>query len=151
MLLTSRYAKYFIDLVNRTAEMTTCLRRGVGAILVKDKRVIATGFNGAPSGVDHCETCIREEQNVPSGQRHELCMGLHAEQNCLLQCAYMGLSSKGATLICTNKPCSICTKMIINAGIKKVFYLEDYEDKLADRLLRGAGVYIEKLNKNDFV
>ena len=101
------------------ARRSTCLRRQVGAILVKDKRILATGYNGAPSGLKHCEEvgCLRADTSIPSGQRHELCRGLHAEQNAIIQAAYHGFSIRGATLYCTNKPCVICSKMLINAGL----------------------------------
>jgi len=124
------------------ATRSTCLRRHVGAILVKDKRILATGYNGAPAGLKHCEEvgCLRANSGVPSGTRHELCRGLHAEQNVIIQAAYHGISIQGATLYCTNKPCVICTKMIINAGIKKVYYEEGYDDPLSDQMLAEAGI-----------
>jgi len=128
------------------ATRSTCLRREVGAILVKDKRILATGYNGAPSGIKHCEEvgCLRRDGSVPSGMRQELCRGLHAEQNAIIQAAYHGISIFGATLFCTNKPCAICSKMIINAGIKKIVYGEGYDDLLADQLLKEAEIELEK-------
>jgi dCMP deaminase len=128
------------------ANRSTCLRRKVGAILVKDKRILATGYNGAPSGLRHCEEvgCLRETTSVPSGERHELCRGLHAEQNAIIQAAYHGFSIKGATLYCTNKPCVICSKMLINAGIRKILYEDGYDDHLADQMLREANIEIER-------
>jgi dCMP deaminase len=130
------------------AKRTTCLRRGVGAVLVKDKRVLATGYNGAPAGLKHCEEvgCLRENESIPSGTRHELCRGLHAEQNVIVQAAYHGIAIGGATIYCTNKPCVICSKMIINAGIKKVYYDEGYDDPLADQMMVEAGLEIVRLN-----
>ena len=130
------------------ARRTTCLRRGVGAVLVKDKRILATGYNGAPAGLRHCEEvgCLRENQSIPSGTRHELCRGLHAEQNVIVQAAYHGIAIGGATIYCTNKPCVICSKMIINAGIKKIVYDEGYNDPLADQMLVEAGLEIVMLN-----
>jgi dCMP deaminase len=130
------------------AKRTTCLRRGVGAVLVKDKRVLATGYNGAPAGLKHCEEvgCLRENESIPSGTRHELCRGLHAEQNVIVQAAYHGIAIGGATIYCTNKPCVICSKMIINAGIKKVYYDEGYDDSLADQMMVEAGLEIVRLN-----
>ena len=129
------------------AERSTCLRRKVGAVLVKDKRILATGYNGAPVGIAHCEAvgCLRENASIPSGMRHELCRGLHAEQNVIIQAAYHGVSIKGSTLYCTNKPCVICSKMIINAGIVTVFYGEGYEDPLADQMLAEAGIELTRL------
>ena len=128
------------------AKRSTCLRRQVGALIVKDKRILATGYNGAPAGLKHCEEvgCIRKETQVPSGQRHELCRGLHAEQNAIIQAAYHGISIKGATLYCTTSPCVICAKMIINAGIKEVIYEEGYDDPLAMELLKEAGIKVER-------
>jgi len=129
------------------ARRSTCLRRSVGAILVKEKRILATGYNGAPAGVRHCEEvgCLREDASIPSGTRHELCRGLHAEQNVIIQAAYHGISIRDATLYCTNKPCAICSKMIINAGIKKIYYEEGYDDALADQLLGEAGLELLRL------
>jgi dCMP deaminase len=128
------------------AKRSTCLRRHVGAILVKDKRILATGYNGAPSGLRHCEEvgCLRETTSVPSGERHELCRGLHAEQNAIIQAAYHGFSIRGATLYCTNKPCVICSKMLINSGIRKILYEDGYDDHLADQMLREANIDIER-------
>jgi dCMP deaminase len=130
------------------ATRSTCLRRSVGAIIVKDKRILATGYNGAPAGLRHCGEvgCIREQNSVPSGERHELCRGLHAEQNVIIQAAYHGVPIVGSTLYCTNRPCTICSKMIINAGIRKVVYEEGYDDPLADQLLREARIEIERFS-----
>jgi dCMP deaminase len=129
------------------SKRATCLRRSVGAILVKDKRILATGYNGAPAGLKHCEEvgCLRESSSIPSGQRHELCRGLHAEQNVIIQAAYHGISIKGATLYCTNKPCVICSKMLINAGIRKIYYDEGYDDALSDQMLAEAGVELVRM------
>ncbi|MCU0539990.1 MAG: cytidine/deoxycytidylate deaminase family protein [Desulfobacterales bacterium] len=133
---------YFMDITALVAKRTTCLRRGVGAVIVKDKRILATGYNGAPSGIRHCaETgCLRETLKVESGMRHELCRGIHAEQNAIIQAAYHGVSIKGADLFCTNQPCSICAKMIINAGIKRIYYREGYADALARDMLAEARI-----------
>jgi len=121
------------------ASRSTCIRRKVGAVLVKDRRVISTGYNSAPAGHQHCTDigCLREQINVPSGEKHELCRGVHAEQNAIIQAAVHGLSVAGASLYCTTQPCSICAKMIINAGILIVIYRDDYNDKMADELLNG--------------
>jgi len=133
---------YFMDITALVAKRTTCLRRAVGAVIVKDKRILATGYNGAPSGIRHCaETgCLREQLKVESGMRHELCRGIHAEQNAIIQAAYHGVSVKGASLFCTNQPCSICAKMIINAGIVTIYYRSGYADELARVMLAEAGV-----------
>jgi dCMP deaminase len=137
-----------MSITNMVAKRTTCLRRAVGAILVKDKRILATGYNGAPAGLPHCEEvgCLREDSSIPSGTRHELCRGLHAEQNAIIQAAYHGLAIKGATLYCTNKPCVICSKMLINAGIQQIYYTEGYDDPLSDRMFEEAGLKVEKLD-----
>jgi dCMP deaminase len=130
------------------ARRSTCLRRSVGAVLVKNKRILATGYNGAPAGLRHCEEvgCLRENSSIPSGVRHELCRGLHAEQNVIIQAAYHGISIQGSTLYCTNKPCVICSKMIINAGIETIFYEEGYDDPLSDQMFLEAGLTVERLN-----
>jgi dCMP deaminase len=130
------------------SKRSTCLRRSVGAVLVKDKRVLATGYNGAPAGLRHCEEvgCLRADSDVPSGMRHELCRGLHAEQNVIIQAAYHGITIQGATLYCTNKPCVICSKMIINAGIEKVYYEEGYDDPLSDQMLAEASIETVRLS-----
>jgi dCMP deaminase len=133
---------YFMEIASLVAKRSTCIRRSVGAILVKDKRILATGYNGAPSGIQHCidAGCLREQLHVASGQRHELCRGIHAEQNAIIQSAYHGASIKGATLFCTNLPCSICTKMIINAGIEKIYYQCGYADEMSRNMLKEAHI-----------
>ncbi len=138
--------QYFMEIAQLVSKRSTCLRRKVGAILVKDKRILATGYNGAPSGLKHCsETgCLREELKVPSGERAELCRGLHAEQNAIIQSAYHGVSIKGATLYSTTLPCSICLKMLINAGIKEIVYLEGYPDPLAEKLIAESKIKLRK-------
>ena len=140
------WVEYFIGISRMVATRTTCMRRAVGAVIVKDRRILATGYNGAPSGVIHCEAvgCARQQQGIISGQRHELCRGLHAEQNAIIQAAYYGISIAQATLYCTTKPCIICAKMLINAGILHVVYEEGYDDPLADDLLNQAGIKIER-------
>ncbi|MBN1613304.1 MAG: cytidine/deoxycytidylate deaminase family protein [Deltaproteobacteria bacterium] len=138
---------YFMDIVDLVARRSTCRRRRVGAVLVRDRRILSTGYNGAPSGLRHCLDigCLREQLHVPSGERHELCRGLHAEQNAIIQAAYHGVSVKGATLYCTNHPCIICAKMIINAGISGVIFREGYRDKLAEEILQEAGISVSQL------
>jgi dCMP deaminase len=119
----------------------------VGAVLVKEKRILCSGYNGAPSKVPHCfETgCLREQLNVPSGEKHELCRGVHAEQNAIIQAAYHGIKVKGSVLYCTNQPCSICAKMIINAGIKIVYYKDGYDDPLSLDMFDNAKVELVRL------
>jgi dCMP deaminase len=143
--LRPSWEEYFMDITHLVAKRSTCLRRQVGAILVKDKKILATGYNGAPARLDHCldTGCLREELGIPSGERHELCRGLHAEQNAIIQAAYHGVQIRGATLYCTNHPCIICSKMIINAGIEKVVYEEGYADALARTMLKKSGVKLE--------
>lgn len=136
------WEEYFMSITALVAERSTCLRRKVGAILVRDKRIIATGYNGAPSGIQHCLEvgCLREQQGIPSGERHELCRGLHAEQNAIIQAALHGIGVAGATLFCTNMPCSICSKMLINARIERIYYREGYADTLSTTLMAEAGI-----------
>lgn len=139
---------YFMDITFLVAKRSTCTRRSVGAVIVKDKRILATGYNGAPSGIAHCIDigCLREELKIPSGEKHELCRGIHAEQNAIIQAAYHGVSIKESTLYCTNMPCSICAKMIINAGIKNIFFLNGYADKMAEKMLLEADVDLIRLD-----
>jgi dCMP deaminase len=141
------WPEYFADITRMVSSRSTCTRRRVGAILVKNKRILATGYNGAPSGVPHCLDvgCLREQLGIPSGERHELCRGLHAEQNAILQAAHYGVSIEGSDLYCTNLPCIICSKMLINAGIKRVYYLEGYADTLSREMLSVAGVELVPL------
>jgi len=132
------------------AKRATCRRRQVGAILVKDKRILSTGYNGAPMGLAHCLDigCLREKSNIPSGERHELCRGLHAEQNAIIQAAYHGISVKDSILFCTNLPCIICLKMIINAGIKKIVYKDGYADKLSHDMIDESGIELVEYGKD---
>jgi len=131
-----------MDIARLVASRSTCLRRQVGALLVKDKNILTTGYNGTPSGIVHCETvgCLRQQLNVPSGERHELCRGLHAEQNAIIQAARHGGNIAAATLYCTNSPCIICSKMLINAGIREIIYLDGYPDQLSLEMLKEAGI-----------
>ncbi|HAA34895.1 MAG TPA: cytidine deaminase [Firmicutes bacterium] len=135
---------YFLEIASVVAGRSTCLRRQVGAVLVKEKRLLATGYNGAPTGLEHCLEigCLRQEKNIPSGERHELCRGLHAEQNAIIQAALHGVSIKGADLYCTHHPCSLCAKMLINAGITRIILKEGYPDELARQLFAEAGIQV---------
>jgi dCMP deaminase len=139
--------EYFMSITELVAQRSTCTRRYVGAILVRDKRIISTGYNGAPTGISHCLDvgCLREQQGIPSGERHELCRGLHAEQNAIIQAALQGSTVGGATLYCTNMPCSICTKMLINSRIVEVYYREGYADTLSASLMAEAGIPLMQL------
>jgi dCMP deaminase len=138
--------EYFMEITRLVVSRSTCVRRQVGAVIVKDKKILATGYNGAPSGLPHCLEvgCLRDELGIPSGERHELCRGLHAEQNAIIQAAYHGVSINGATLYCTNLPCIICTKMLINAGIARVVYGEGYADPLARQIWEESSVIVEQ-------
>ncbi len=139
-----------MSITKLVAQRSTCLRRKVGAILVKGKRILCTGYNGAPAGLQHCLEigCLRERLGVKSGQRHELCRALHAEQNVLIQAAFHGIAVEGAVLYCTNLPCSICTKMLINAGIRKIYYQDRYPDDLSRQMLDEAGIELVQLDEN---
>lgn len=135
--------EYFMEMAELAAKRSTCLRRNVGAVIVKDKRALATGYNGAPSGVKHCSEiggCLREQLKVPSGERHELCRALHAEQNAIIQAAKTGNSIEGATIYITHQPCVICAKMLINAGIKRIVVKEGYPDDMSKKILEEAGL-----------
>ncbi|NMB40484.1 MAG: cytidine deaminase [Firmicutes bacterium] len=136
-----------MEIATVVAGRSTCLRRKVGAVLVKDRRLLTTGYNGAPSGLKHCREvgCLRREKNVPSGERHELCRGLHAEQNAIIQGALHGISIQGAILYCTHYPCSLCAKMLINSAIEKVVLKEGYPDGLAEQLFAEAGIEVVML------
>jgi dCMP deaminase len=140
--------EYFMQMAELAATRSTCLRRHVGAVIVQDRHMVATGYNGAPRGIMHCGErggCLREKLNVPSGERHELCMGLHADQNAIIQAATLGQSVEGATIYVTHQPCVICAKMIINAGIRRIVVKEGYPDQLAVDILAEAGLKIVSL------
>ena len=138
---------YFMDMAKLAARRSSCLRRAVGAVLVKDRRLLATGYNGVPSGVTHCEVvgCLRERLKVPSGERHELCRGLHAEQNAIIQAAYHGSAVNGAEVYVTLQPCVTCAKTLINAGVRRIIYLEGYSDTLTREMLDEVGMELLKL------
>ena len=137
--------EYFLKITREVAQRSTCLRRQVGALLVLDKRILATGYNGAPKGLAHCLDigCLREKLGIPPGERQELCRGLHAEMNALLQAASYGIQIGGATLYTTNHPCITCAKMLINCGVRRIVALDDYPDGLSKDILREAGVRVE--------
>ena len=142
---------YFMDIAFLVAKRSTCRRRAVGSVIVKHRRILSTGYNGAPSGIRHCIEvgCLREELKVPSGQCHELCRGIHAEQNAIIQAAFHGVSIKDSTLFCTNLPCSICAKMIINAGITRIFYHSGYADKMSEEMLKEANIQVTTPNPDN--
>jgi dCMP deaminase len=134
--------EYFMDIARHVASRSTCLRRHVGAIVVKNRRILSTGYNGAPTGLPHCDEtgCLREELGIPSGERQEICRGLHAEQNAIVQAALHGAAIQGGSIYCTHQPCITCAKMIINAGILRVVCAEDYPDGFARPMLEEAGI-----------
>ena len=136
---------YFMRITKLVATRSSCLRRSVGAVLVKDKRILATGYNGAPAGMAHCEEagCLRDQLHIPSGERHELCRGLHAEQNAIIQAARQGTEIKDSTLYCTTAPCSLCAKMLINAGVTRIVYEGSYPDERAMAFFAEAGIKTE--------
>lgn len=138
------WEEYFLKLADLVASRSTCLRRQVGAVLVKKERIIATGYNGAPRGMGHCLDmgCLRETMQIPSGQRYELCRGVHAEQNAIINAANYGVSTQDAVLYCTTQPCIICARMIINAGIVKVVHRGNFDDPLAVQFLQEADIEI---------
>lgn len=139
--------EYFLQLARLVASRSTCLRRQVGAVLVKKERIIATGYNGAPRGIRHCLElgCLRESMGIPSGHRYELCRGVHAEQNAIINAAYYGVATEGAVLYCTHQPCNICARMIVNAGIVKVVYEEEFYDELAQKFFKEAKIELKNL------
>jgi dCMP deaminase len=141
--------EYFMEMAEVARKRSTCERRKVGAVIVKDNRLLATGYNGAPKGLRHCSEvgCMRANLNIPSGERHELCRGLHAEQNAIIQAAVFGVAIEGATIYTTLSPCILCTKMIINAGIKRIVMRDNYNDKLSLELLEESGIVIDKMDE----
>lgn len=139
---------YFMRIALLVRERSTCFHRKVGAVIVKENRILATGYNQPPSGFPHCDQigCIRDELGIKTGENQEVCYGLHAEQNALMQAARFGIATEGATMYVTHKPCSVCARLIINAGIKRVVYLRDYPDPLSDFFFKTTGVKLEKLD-----
>jgi dCMP deaminase len=143
---------YFLAIANMVRTRSTCLRRQVGAVVVKDKRILTTGYNGAPKGMKHCSElgCLRETQAVPSGERHELCRGIHAEQNAIVQAAAFGVNIHGSTLYCTHFPCVLCTKLLINAGIRRLVVDQPYPDDLSRRMLEEVGIEVSLKESREF-
>ena len=138
------WESYFMEIAQVVATRSTCVRRQVGAVLVKDRQLLSTGYNGVPRGLVHCAErgCLREQLGIPSGERHELCRGLHAEQNAIIQAAYHGVSIQGAELYCTHQPCVVCAKMLVNAGITTAFVGGGYPDDLALEVFAEAGTLL---------
>ncbi len=139
--------EYFLELAGMVASRSTCLRRNVGAVLVRQERIIATGYNGAPRGLAHCLDmgCLREEMGIPSGHRYELCRGVHAEQNAIINAAYYGVSTRDTVLYCTNQPCIICARILINAGVIKVVHRGNFTDDLALQFMQEAGIELVEI------
>ena len=139
--------EYFMEIAEVVKTRSTCLRRQVGAIIVKDRQILSTGYNGAPTGLKHCQEtgCLRKQLSVPSGERHELCRGLHAEQNAIIQASLHGVKIEGATIYVTVQPCVVCAKMIINSGIKRLVYKGDYSDQLSIQMLKESEIMVEKV------
>jgi dCMP deaminase len=137
-----------MEIAHVVARRSTCLRRQIGAVIVRDKRILTTGYNGAPSGLPHCLElgCLRDELGIPSGTRHEVCRALHSEQNAIVQAALHGVSTKGSSIYITTQPCSLCAKMIINAGIERVIFEGDYPDKFALEMLQDGGIELVRYN-----
>ncbi|MGC8608267.1 MAG: deoxycytidylate deaminase [Thermoplasmata archaeon] len=140
--------EYFMRMAYLAASRATCTRRKVGAVIVNDKNVLATGYNGPPSNTAHCDVtgCIREDLKIPSGERHELCRGLHAEQNAIIQAAVHGVSIKNSTIYVTTHPCVVCSKMIMNAQMKEIVYAEGYPDELAELMLLESDLKVRKFS-----
>lgn len=140
----------FMDLAKTVASWSSCVRNGrqVGAVIVKNKRILTTGYNGAPTGVLNCRDkgyCLRDKLGIPSGTRAEMCYAIHAEQNAIIQAAKMGISVEGSTMYVTHQPCSVCTRIIINAGIKRVVYGVPYPDDFSAKLWEESGLEVIKL------
>lgn len=142
-----RIDEYFMEIATVIAKRSTCLRNHVGALFVKNKRILTTGYNGAPSGLPHCDEVGCAREGVASGTRHELCRAVHAEQNAIIQAALHGVSIEGSTLYCTHQPCILCAKMMINARIRKVVYSSSYPDETALDFLEQAGIEVLKLTE----
>lgn len=143
--------EYFMKMAYLASTRSTCLRRKVGAVIVKDKRVLSTGYNGAPKGLPHCDEvgCVRENLDVPTGERHELCRGVHAEQNAIIQAAVFGTSIKDGKIYTTNHPCVVCAKLLINASISEIIFDDDYVDELAKEVLSQSGVKVRRFKLMD--
>jgi len=140
---------YFMEIATVVAKRSTCLRNQVGALFVKNKRILSTGYNGAPAGLEHCDVVGCAREGVASGTHHELCRAVHAEQNAIIQAALHGISIEGSTLYCTHQPCILCAKMMINARIAKVVYQQSYPDKTALDFLKQAGIEVAIVKENN--
>jgi len=151
--MMDKWDKRFMEMAHVIASWASCYQenRKIGAVIVKNKRIMTTGYNGAPAGVKTCVErgeCLRRKMNIPSGQRQELCYAVHAEQNAIIQAAKLGVSIDGATLYCTHQPCVMCAKMIVNSGIVRVVYQEGYPDEFAVEILKEGGVLLERYTED---
>lgn len=137
--------EYFLKIASVVAERSTCRRHHMGALAVRDKHILATGYNGAPAGLPDCLElgCLRDELQIPSGERHEICRAIHAEQNVIIQASLHGVSIEGATIYCTHTPCRLCAKMLVNAKIKRFVSFRKYQDDTFSDLFRAAGITVE--------
>ena len=147
-----KWDKRFMEVASLIATWASCYQadRKIGAVIVKNKRILTTGYNGAPAGIRTCVErgeCMRRKLNIESGTRAELCYAIHAEQNAILQAAKLGISIDGGTLYCTHQPCSVCAKMIVNVGIRRVVYQQGYPDKFSLEIFDEAGVKLEQFNE----
>lgn len=142
---------YFLSIAKVVSSRSTCTRRKVGAVLVKDRQILSTGYNGAPKGAAHCEDvgCLRERLNIPSGERHEICRGSHAEINAIAQAAYSGTATSGCWLYCTHEPCAYCAKALINCGCERIVYIYSYPDKIAREMLSESGVELISITETN--
>ncbi len=141
--------EYFLKLASVVAERATCRRHHVGAVAVRDKHILATGYNGAPSGLKDCLElgCLRDELGIPSGERQEICRAIHAEQNVIIQAALHGVSLEGSTIYCTHTPCVLCAKMLVNARIKRFVSFREYNDKSFVEMFKEAGIEVDMKNR----
>jgi len=137
--------EYFLKIASVVAERSTCRRHHVGAVAVRDKHILTTGYNGAASGLKDCLElgCLRDEQNIPSGTRHEVCRGIHAEQNVIIQAGLHGISLEGSAIYCTHTPCILCAKMLVNAKIGRYVSFGEYSDSRFLELFREAGIEVD--------
>ena len=143
--------EYWMQIANYAKTRSTCIRRNVGAVIVKNNQILSMGYNGAPTKLKHCEEtgCLRQQMNVPSGERAEICRAIHAEQNAIIHAAKHGVSIEGATIYVTSSPCNICAKMLINSGISEIVYEEEYPDKIANDLLKSTNIKLRRRKINE--
>lgn len=146
-LVRPSWDEYFMEIAEIVKQRSTCLRRKVGAVIVKNNRILTTGYNGAPPGAKHCDEigCLRESMSIPSGERHELCRALHAEQNAVIQAAKYGIPIEEASIYTTTYPCVICAKILIASGIKRIIYRGGYPDELSGRFIKDSGIKISEI------